>query len=149
MRVIRFVILSTLLLTSACLPARVPFSTIPLPPTAELATLNGPEEVPIDLTQSDIRDAVREIYGKPRIEIYALPAEMDWTKITQFYTEQFNGKDWRSEPRFSRRKGYYEMIGWSRGGRFNQQALVIAFLGKPEGVSRNYLLVALAPQEEN
>jgi hypothetical protein len=122
---------------------------IPLPQTAEAAKLNGPEEVPIDLTQSDIRDVVREGYGKPRIEIYVLPAEVDWSKITQFYTERLNGRDWQSEPRFSRKKGYYEMIGWSRGGRFSRQALVIAFLEKPEGVSRNYLLVALAPQEDN
>lgn len=148
MRIIRFVILNALLLTASCIAARVPFSAIPIPPTAEVAKLNGPEEVPIDLTQSDIRDAVRELYGKPRIEIYVLPVEMDWSKIAQFYREQFNGADWRSEPRFSRKKGYYEMIGWSRGGRFNQQALVIAYLGKPEGVSRNYLLVALAPKEE-
>jgi hypothetical protein len=116
---------------------------------AEVANLAGPEEIPIDLTQSDIRDAVRELYGKPRIEIYVLPAEMDWSKVAQFYTEQVKREDWQSEPKFSRRKGYYEMMGWSRGGRFNQQALVIAFLEKPEGVSRNYLLVALAPREDN
>lgn len=149
MRVIRVAILSALLPAAACLPARVPFSGIPLPPAAEVAKLNGPEEVPIDLTQSDIRDAVREVYGKPRIEIYVLPVEMDWGKVTQFYTEQVKREDWRPEPRFSRRKGYYEMAGWSRGGRFNRQALVIAFLEKPEGVSRNYLLVAVAPQEDN
>jgi hypothetical protein len=149
MRIICVVILSVVLLTIACGPARVPFSRLPIPPTAEVAQLNGPEEVPIDLTQSDIRDVVRERYGKPRIEIYVLPAEVDWIKITQFYTEQLNVGDWRSEPRFSRKKGYYEMIGWSRGGRFNQQALVIAFLGKPEGVSKNYLLVALAPPGDN
>ncbi len=92
---------------------------------------------------------MRESYGKPRIEIYALPAETDWGKIRQFYTEQLNGKDWQTEPRFSRKKGYYEMMGWSRGGNSNRQALVIAFLGKPEGASRNYLLVALAPEEGN
>ncbi len=50
MRVIRVAILAASLITVACLPARVPFSSIPLPPTAELATLEGPEEVPIDLT---------------------------------------------------------------------------------------------------
>ncbi len=149
MRVIRVVILAASLLTLACLSARVPFSAIPLPPAAEVAKLEGPEEVPIDLTQGDIHDAVREGYGKPRIEIYALPAETDWSKITQFYTEQLNGKDWQTEPRFSRKKGYYEMTGWSRGGKFDRQALVVAFLGKPEGARRNYLLVALAPEEGN
>ena len=149
MKAIRTVILSASLLTAACLPGRVPFSAIPIPPQAELAKLEGPEEVPIDLTQGDIWDAVRDKYGKPRIEIYVLPAEVDWGKITQFYTEHLKGGDWRSEPRFSRRKGYYEMIGWSRGGRFNQQALVIAYLEKPEGVGRYYLLVALAPKEDS
>ena len=149
MRVIRVVILSALLLTTACTPARVPFSAIPIPPAAEVANLEGPEEVPIDLTQGDIYEAVKENYGKPRIEIYALPAETDWAKITQFYAEQLKGKDWRPEPRFSRKKGYYEMTGWSRGGSFDQQALIVAFLGKPEGARRNYLLVALAPREDN
>ena len=149
MRVIRVVILAASLLAVACNAARVPFSAIPLPPSAELANLEGPEEVPIDLTQGDIHDAVREGYGKPRIEIYALPAETDWAKVTQFYTEQLKGKDWQSEQRFSRRKGYYEMTGWSRGGRSDRQALVVAFLGKPEGARRNYLLVALAPEEGN
>lgn len=149
MRVIRVIVLAAPLLTVACLPARVTFSAIPVPPAAQVAKPEGPEEVPIDLTQGDIHDAVREGYGKPRIEIYALPAETDWAKITQFYTEQFGGKDWQSEPRLSRKKGYYEMTGWSRGGRFDRQALVVAFLGKPEGASRNYLLVALAPEEGN
>lgn len=150
MRVIRVaVVLGAVSLTIACLPARVPFSAIPLPPAAEAAKLEGPEEVPIDLTQGDIHEAVREGYGKPRIEIYALPAETDWGKVTQFYAEQFNGKDWQPEPRLSRRKGYYEMTGWSRGGSFDRQALVVAFLSKPEGARRNYLLVALAPGEDN
>jgi hypothetical protein len=149
MRVILVAILAASLLTVACLPQRVPFSAIPLPPAAEVAYPEGPEEVLIDLTQGDIHVALGESYGKPRIEIYALPAETDWAKITQFYTEQFNGKDWQSEPRLARKKGYYEMTGWSRGGRSNPQALVIAFLAKPEGASRNYLLVALAPQEGN
>ncbi|HWT00145.1 MAG TPA: hypothetical protein VN256_07850 [Pyrinomonadaceae bacterium] len=114
-----------------------------------MAKLEGPEEVPIDLTQGDIYEAVRESHGKPRIEIYALPAETDWAKVAQFYAEQLNGKDWQTEPRFSRKKGYYEMTGWSRGGRFDRQALIVAFLGKPEGARRNYLLVALAPLEDN
>ncbi|HKR00541.1 MAG TPA: hypothetical protein VJT09_07695 [Pyrinomonadaceae bacterium] len=112
-----------------------------------MANPEGPEEVPIDLTQSDIWDAVRDKYGKPRIEIYVLPAEVDWAKITQFYAERLKGGDWQPEQRFSREKGYYEMVGWNRGGSSNQQALVIAYLEKPEGVSRNYLLVALAPEE--
>ncbi len=142
-------VLAASLLSVACVTERVPFSTIPLPPAAEVANPEGPEEVLIDLTQSDIHDAVKEGYGKPRIEIYALPAETDWAKITQFYTEQFNGKDWQSEQRFSRKKGYYEMMGWSRGGSSNRQALIVAFLKKPEGASRNYLLVALAPREDN
>jgi hypothetical protein len=149
MRVTWIVILAASLLTVACLSARVPFSAIPAPPAAEVAKLEGPEEVPIDLTQGDIHDAVGEDYGKPRIEIYALPAETDWGTVTQFYAGQFNGGDWQPEPRFSRKKGYYEMMGWSRGGRFNRQALIVAFLGKPEGARRNYLLVALAPQEDN
>lgn len=149
MRIILVVILSALLLTVACVSERVPFSKIPLPPAAEAANPEGPEEVLIDLTQSDIHEAVKEGYGKPRIEIYALPAETDWAKITQFYTEQFNGKDWKSEQRFSRKKGYYEMMGWSRGGSSNRQALIVAFLKKPEGASINYLLVGLAPREDN
>lgn len=145
MKAIWVVILGASLLTSACQPGRVPFKAIPIPPGAELANPEGPEEVLIDLTQGDIFDAVRDKYGKPRIEIYLLPAETDWKKITQFYTERLKGGDWQAEPRFSRRKGYYEMIGWGR----NQQALVIAYLEKPEGVSRNYLLVALAPEDGN
>jgi hypothetical protein len=145
----RAVIPGILLLTVACFSRSTPFSEIPIPPKAEVAQLSGPEEIPIDLTQSDIRDTVRDKYGKPRIEIYVLPAEMDWSKITQFYIERLKGGDWQSEPRFSKKKGYYQMTGWSRGGRFNQQALVIAYLEKPEGVSRNYLLVALAPKEDN
>jgi hypothetical protein len=147
MKVIWVIILNASLLTIACLPSRAPFSTIPVPPGAELAKLEGPEEVPIDLTQSDIRGAVRDKYGRARIEIYVLAAGVGWDKITQFYTERLRGTDWRTEPGFSRKKGYYEMTGWSRGGRFNQQALVIAYLEKPEGVDRNYLLVALAPDE--
>jgi hypothetical protein len=142
------VILSASLLIVACLPRRIPFSEIPVPPKAEVAKLSGPEEVQIDLTQSDIRDVLRGKYEKPQIEIYLLPAEMDWGKITQFYVDHLKGGDWQSEPRFSKRKGYYQMIGWSRGGRFNRQALVIAYLEKPEGVGRNYLLVALAPKED-
>ena len=144
----RVVVLSALLLTVACLPSRVPFSEIPIPPKAEVAQLNGPEEVQIDLTQSNIRAAVKDKYGKARIEIYVLPAEIDWSKITQFYADNLKGRDWQSEPRFSKRTGYYQMLGWSRGGRFNSQALIIAYLEKPEGVSRNYLLVALAPRED-
>ncbi|HEX8492512.1 MAG TPA: hypothetical protein VF658_06695 [Pyrinomonadaceae bacterium] len=143
------VIIGALLLTVACLPSRVPFSAIPIAPRAEVAQLDGPEEVLIDLTQSDIRRTVKDAYGKARIEIYALPAEMDWSKISQFYADQLKGRDWQSEPRFSKRTGYYQMIGWSRGGRFNRQALVVAYLEKPEGVGRNYLLVALAPKEDN
>lgn len=142
------VILSASLLTITCLPRRVSFSEIPIPPQAEVAKLNGPEEVQIDLTQSNIRGAVKDKYGKPQIEIYVLPAEMDWSKITQFYESHLKNGDWQSEPRFSKRTGYYQMIGWSRGGRFNQQALVIAYLEKPEGVGRNYLLVAFAPKED-
>lgn len=149
MRVIQAIFLAASLLTVACRPARVPFTAIPVPPAAEAAKPEGPEEVPIDLTQGDIHDAVREGYGKPRVEIYALPAETDWAKITQFYAEQLRGKDWRPEPGFSRRKGYYEMTGWSRGGGASRQALVVAFLGKPEGARGNYLVVALAPGEDN
>lgn len=147
MKVILVVILSASLLTTACNTSRVPFSAIPLPPAAELAKPEGPEEVQIDLTQGDIWEAVRDKYGKPRIEIYVLPAEVDWGKVTQFYAERLKGADWQPEPRFSRRKGYYEMTGWSSGG--NRQALIIAYLEKPEGVSRNYLLVALAPEGDN
>lgn len=145
----RVATIGALLLTVACLPNRTPFSQIPVPPEAKVAQLNGPEEIPIDLAQSDIRSALREKYGKTQIEIYVLPAEMDWSKITQFYMDRLKGSDWVTEPRLSKRKGYYEMIGWSRGGRFSQQALVITYLEKPEGVSRNYLLVALAPREDN
>lgn len=148
MKVIWVIILSTSLLTIACLPGRAPFSAIPIPPAAVLAKPEGPEEVPIDLTQVDIRGVVRDKYGKPRIEIYVLPAETDWEKIKQFYTERLKDGYWLPEPKFSRRKGYYEMMGWSRGGRFSQQALVIAYLEKPEGVGRNYLLVALGPEGE-
>lgn len=136
------------MLTAACLPGRVPFTGIPVPPKAEVAKLSGPEEVQIDLTRGDIRDLLRDTYGKPQIEIYVLPAEMDWSKLTQFYVDHLEG-DWKSEPRFAKRKGYYQMIGWSRGGRFNRQALVIAYLEKPEGVDKNYLLVALAPREND
>jgi hypothetical protein len=143
MKVIWVIILSVSLLTIACSPGRVAFSAIPVPPAAEVAKPEGPEEVPIDLTQSDMRDAVKEQYGRARIEIYVLPAEVDWGKVTQFYAERLKGGDWQTEPRFSRRKGYYEMTGWRRGG----QALVIAYLEKPEGAGRNYLLVALAPEE--
>jgi hypothetical protein len=142
----RMIILSAWLLTVACLPSRISFSELPIPPNAEVAMLSGPEEVQIDLTQSDIRDALKDKYGKPQIEIYVLPVEIDWSKIKQFYEGHLKNPDWQSEPRFSKRKGYYQMIGWSRGGRFNQQALVIAYLEKPEGVGRNYLLVALAPK---
>lgn len=149
MKVIWVIILSASLLTIACLPSRIPFSAIPIPPRTVLANPEGPEEVSIDLTQGNIRDAVRDNYGKARIEIYVLATGTEWEKITQFYTERLKGGGWRPEPRFSRRKGYYEMIGWNRGGRFNHQALVIAYLEKPEGVSRNYLLVALAPEEDN
>lgn len=147
-RLTRIVILSASLLTVTCLSKRVSFSEIPIPPRAEVAELNGPEEVQIDLTQSDIRRAVKDKYGKPQIEIYVLPAEMDWSKITQFYEGHLKNGDWQSEPIFSKRTGYYQMMGWSRGDRFNQQALVIAYLEKPEGVSRNYLLVAVAPKED-
>ena len=142
------VILSVLLLTVACIPSRVPFSAIPLAPKAEVAKPSGPEEVLIDLTQSNIRQSLKDKYGKAQIEIYVLPTEMDWAKVSQFYVDQLKGRDWQSEPRFSKRTGYYQMIGWSRGGRFDSQALVVAYLEKPEGVSRNYLLVALAPKED-
>lgn len=145
---LRVIILSVLLLTVACLPSRVPFSEIPIAPKAEVAELNGPEEVPIDLTQSNIRGALKDKYGKARIEIYALPVEVDWSKVSQFYVDQLKGRDWQSEPRFSKRTGYYQMMGWSRGGRFDSQALVIAYLEKPEGAGRNYLLVAMAPRED-
>jgi hypothetical protein len=144
MKAILCVILGASLLTTACSPGRVAFPAIPLPPAAELANPEGPEEVLIDLTQRDIREAVRDKYGKPRIEIYALPADVEWGKVTQFYAERLKGGDWQPEPRFTRRKGYYEMTGWSR----NQQALVVAYLQKPEGAGRNYLLVALAPEGE-
>lgn len=145
MKVIWAITLAGLLLMTACRQESIPFSAIPIPPAAEPANPEGPEEVPIDLTQSDIYGALREQYGKPRIEIYALPAEVDWGKITEFYRERLSSGDWQPEPRFSRRKSYYEMIGWSRGG--SRQALIIAYLQKPEGVSRNYLLVALAPED--
>lgn len=141
-------IISASLITSACLPRHVAFSEIPIPPEAEVAQLAGPEEVPIDLAQSDIRSASKDKYGKAQIEIYVLPAEMDWNKVSQFYVDHLKGGDWQSEPRFSKRKGYYQMMGWNRGGKFSPQALVIAYLEKPEGVSRNYLLVALAPKED-
>jgi hypothetical protein len=140
------IVLGALLFTLGCATSLTPFSAIPLPPGAELANPEGPEEVPIDLTQGDMGDAVVDTIGRPRIEIYALPAETDWETVTQFYAEQLKSGDWKSEPRFSRQKGYYEMMGWTRGAGPNQQALLVAFLEKPEGASRNYLLVALAPE---
>lgn len=141
-------VISALLLTVACIPSRVPFSEIPLAPKAEVTQLSGPEEVLIDLTQSDIRQALKDKYGQAQIEIYVLPTEMNWSKVSQFYVDQLKGRDWQPEPRFSKKTGYYQMIGWSRGGRFDSQALMIALLEKPEGVSRNYLLVALAPKQD-
>jgi hypothetical protein len=143
MKAILIFLVSASLLAAACSPGRIAYSAVPLPPGAESASPEGPEEVPIDLTQGDIWQAVRDKYGKPRIEIYLLPADADWGKVTQFYAERLKGGDWQSEPRFSKRTGYYEMTGWSRGGG---QALIVAYLDKPGGVSRKYLLVALAPE---
>lgn len=141
-RTLGLVVLSVvvLVLTVACGGGEpVTMSSIPIFPGA--TPLQAGDNSMADMLSETMKSSVGNNLTS-EINLYSVPTDTDSASIQEFYTTELADTDWKAADELSQQNQGISTMGWSRGGRANEQVLMITH--SPDMLGQGaFLVVAL------
>ena len=140
-----FTIVLTLIATSCSKSTPMKLAEVPVPPSARKSVLEGSYEVKIDRVISEVRNDLKEKYGKAEVEVYFLPADAGWDTINSFYEQQLSAMGLQRDASFPTDHSSHKLAVWGHDGWFSKRAVAAAFIeDDTPGGQQKFLAIFLA-----